>query len=67
MTAEDIIRLAVENRWRIEYDEDGQIVCFTGVIDESRRQDPGVLAAAEELDPVEGADDYVHDPLEEDY
>jgi hypothetical protein len=40
MSIEELLELAVEYNWEIQYDVDGQLIFFTGVRDESKRVDP---------------------------
>jgi len=40
MSIEELLELAVEYNWEVQYDVDGQLIFFTGVNDESKRVDP---------------------------
>ena len=40
MSVEELLELAAEYNWEVQYDVDGQLIFFTGVNDESKRVDP---------------------------
>jgi|ETN01SMinimDraft_1059929.scaffolds.fasta_scaffold406346_2 hypothetical protein len=40
MSIEELLEMAAEYNWEIQYDVDGQLIFFTGVRDESKRVDP---------------------------
>jgi len=56
MTPEALYKMAEENHWEVEWDGDGQIVLFTGVLDESKSQPP--------LQLPEDSGSLTHDPAE---
>ena len=62
MTPADIEALAQELNFEVEYNDDGEIVLFTGVIDETRRIDPDIMAQQMTLDFGEDEDDVIDDP-----
>jgi hypothetical protein len=39
MSIEELMSMAVENHWQIEWTTEGELVFFTGVIDESKAGD----------------------------
>ena len=36
MSIEELLAMAEENHWTVDYSDDGELVFFTGVIDESK-------------------------------
>ncbi|MDB4337668.1 hypothetical protein OAA09_01480 [bacterium] len=63
MTPADIEALALELNFEVEYNDDGEIVLFTGVIDETRRIDPDIMTQQMTLDfGEEDEDDVIDDP-----
>ena len=59
MSVEELLEMAAEYNWEVQYDVDGQVIFFTGVRDESKRVDP--LDYEEDEDWDDGAidDEYV--------
>jgi|LWDU01.1.fsa_nt_gi hypothetical protein len=40
MSIEELLEMAVEYNWEVKYDDEGQLIFFTGVNDERKRVDP---------------------------
>ncbi len=60
MTPEEVRALAEELNFEIDFTPEGEMVLFTGVIDESKRE---VAAADAEMETGDDEDDDVFDPL----
>ena len=56
MSVEELLELAAEYNWEVQYDVDGQLIFFTGVNDESKRVDPLVY---EDWDDEDIEDEYL--------
>jgi hypothetical protein len=60
MSIEELMALGVEHHWSIEWTTEGELVFFTGTIDESRAGD-----GEDDEEEWEDDEDIVHDPLGE--
>ena len=60
MIPEEVRAIAEELNFEIDFTPEGEMVLFTGVIDESKRE---VAAADAELETGDDEDDDVFDPL----
>ena len=67
MTPSDVEQLAAELHFEVFYDETGQMVLLTGIIDETKR----TVGLGEDNDPemdmFEDEEDWVEDDYEGDY
>jgi hypothetical protein len=57
MSVEELLEMAAEHHWEVTYTVDGELVFFTGEIDESKR------SVAEEANEDWDAEDVVEDDL----
>ena len=60
MIPEEVRAIAEELNFEIDFTPEGEMVLFTGVIDESKRE---VAAADAEMETGDDEDDDVFDPL----
>jgi hypothetical protein len=59
MSIEELMAIAVEHHWQIEWTTEGELVFFTGVIDESKATDEEDIE-----EDWEDEDDVAQDPLQ---